>query len=217
MANTIDFKLRTIADLKGVNELKQSLNEVRKEFTVFEHPLNMDTSEILKSIDQIELALEKAYNPNINTVNFEKFNKVLKQNGTDIQVIGKNLLNAGTSGQKAFLNLTNTFTQMGSVVKRTNKLVDEMAQTMKNTVTWGLSSGLWNQMLDDAQQAYGYIKNLDTALNDIRIVTGQSAEQMRDFSKEANDAAKTLAVSTKDYTEGALIYYQQGLSDKEVQ
>ena len=70
----------------------------------FEHPLNMDTSEILKSIDQIELALEKAYNPNINTVNFEKFNKVLKQNGTDIQVIGKNLLNAGTSGQKAFLN-----------------------------------------------------------------------------------------------------------------
>lgn len=216
MANTIDFKLRTIADLKGVNELKQSLNEVRKEFTVFEHPLNMDTSEILKSIDQIELALEKAYNPNINTVNFEKFNKVLKQNGTDIQVIGKNLLNAGTSGQKAFLNLTNTFTQMGSVVKRTNKLVDEMAQTMKNTVKWGLSSGLWNQMLSSTQQAYGYIKNLDTALNDIRIVTGQSADQMRDFSKDANEAAKALAVSTRDYTEGALIYYQQGLDDDTV-
>lgn len=216
MANTIDFKLRTIADLKGVNELKQSLNEVRKEFTVFEHPLNMDTSEILKSIDQIELALEKAYNPNINTVNFEKFNKVLKQNGTDIQVIGKNLLNAGTSGQKAFLNLTNTFTQMGSVVKRTNKLVDEMAQTMKNTVKWGLSSGLWNQMLSSTQQAYGYIKNLDTALNDIRIVTRQSADQMRDFSKDANEAAKALAVSTRDYTEGALIYYQQGLDDDTV-
>ena len=216
MANTIDFKLRTIADLKGVNELKQSLNEVRKEFTVFEHPLNMDTSEILKSIDQIELALEKAYNPNINTVNFEKFNKVLKQNGTDIQTIGKNLLNAGTSGQKAFLNLTNTFTQMGSVVKRTNKLVDEMAQTMKNTVKWGLSSGLWNQMLSSTQQAYGYIKNLDTALNDIRIVTGQSADQMRDFSKDANEAAKALAVSTRDYTEGALIYYQQGLDDDTV-
>lgn len=216
MANTIDFKLRTIADLKGVNELKQSLNEVRKEFTVFEHPLNMDTSEILKSIDQIELALEKAYNPNINTVNFEKFNKVLKQNGTDIQTIGKNLINAGTSGQKAFLNLTNTFTQMGSVVKRTNKLVDEMAQTMKNTVKWGLSSGLWNQMLSSTQQAYGYIKNLDTALNDIRIVTGQSADQMRDFSKDANEAAKALAVSTRDYTEGALIYYQQGLDDDTV-
>lgn len=216
MANTIDFKLRTIADLKGVNELKQSLNEVRKEFTVLEHPLNMDTSEILKSIDQVELALEKAYNPNINTVNFEKFNKVLKQNGTDIQTIGNNLLNAGTSGQKAFLNLTNTFTQMGSVVKRTNKLVDEMAQTMKNTIKWGLSSGLWNQMLSNTQQAYGYIKNLDTALNDIRIVTGQSAEQMRDFSKEANEAAKTLAVSTRDYTEGALIYYQQGLDDDTV-
>lgn len=219
MANTIDFKLRTIADLKGVNELKKNLNEVKKMVNEISDPSNTlywDNTEILTSIKQVENALERAYNPNLDTVTFDKFNGALKESNTDIQTIGKNLLMTGATGQKAFLSLTNTFTQMGTVTKRTNKIINEMAQTMKNTVTWGLSSGAWNKALGSAQQAYGYIKNLDTALNDIRIVTGQSADQMRDFSKDANEAAKALAVSTKDYTEGALIYYQQGLDDDTV-
>lgn len=219
MANTIDFKLRTIADLKGVNELKKNLNEVKKMVNEISDPSNTlywDNTEILTSIKQVENALERAYNPNLDTVTFDKFNGALKESNTDIQTIGKNLLMTGATGQKAFLSLTNTFTQMGTVTKRTNKIIDEMAQTMKNTVKWGLSSGAWNKALGSAQQAYGYIKNLDTALNDIRIVTGQSADQMKDFSKEANEAAKALAVSTRDYTEGALIYYQQGLDDDTV-
>ena len=219
MANTIDFKLRTIADLKGVNELKKNLNEVKKMVNEISDPSNTlywDNTEILTSIKQVENALERAYNPNLDTVTFDKFNSVLKESNTDIQTIGKNLLMTGATGQKAFLSLTNTFTQMGTVTKRTNKIIDEMAQTMKNTVKWGLSSGAWNKALGSAQQAYGYIKNLDTALNDIRIVTGQSADQMRDFSRDANEAAKALAVSTRDYTEGALIYYQQGLDDDTV-
>ena len=40
MANTIDFKLRTIADLKGVNELKKNLNEVKKMVNEISDPSN---------------------------------------------------------------------------------------------------------------------------------------------------------------------------------
>ena len=40
MANTIDFKLRTPADLKGVNALKQSLNEDRKELSRLIHDID---------------------------------------------------------------------------------------------------------------------------------------------------------------------------------
>ena len=36
------------------------------------------------------------------------------------------------------------------------------------------------------------------------------------FAAKANKAAKELAASTTDYTEASLIYYQQGLSGKEV-
>jgi DNA-binding transcriptional regulator LsrR (DeoR family) len=39
---------------------------------------------------------------------------------------------------------------------------------------------------------------------------------MAQFARQANKAAKELGKSTKDYTNASLIYYQQGLSDKEV-
>ena len=40
---------------------------------------------------------------------------------------------------------------------------------------------------------------------------------MDKFAETANRAAKNLGASTRDYTEAALIYYQQGLSDQEAQ
>ena len=40
---------------------------------------------------------------------------------------------------------------------------------------------------------------------------------MERFAKTANTAAKNLGASTKDYTQAALIYYQQGDKDAEAQ
>ena len=40
---------------------------------------------------------------------------------------------------------------------------------------------------------------------------------MANFAIKANDAAQSLGKSTTDYTNAALIYAQQGLSDKEVE
>jgi TP901 family phage tail tape measure protein len=39
---------------------------------------------------------------------------------------------------------------------------------------------------------------------------------MADFAAQANKAAKALSATTTEYTNAALIYYQQGLSDEEV-
>jgi phage-related minor tail protein len=39
---------------------------------------------------------------------------------------------------------------------------------------------------------------------------------MERFAKYANEAAKSTGATTLDYTDAALIYYQQGLSESEV-
>jgi TP901 family phage tail tape measure protein len=92
-----------------------------------------------------------------------------------------------------------------------------MATTMGNTIKWGISSSIMNNFTGSVQKAYGYVKNLDSSLNDIRIVSGQSAEQMATFAEQANKAAAALGASTVDYTSASLIYYQQGLQGEEVQ
>ena len=66
------------------------------------------------------------------------------------------------------------------------------------------------------QSAYGYVQDLNESLTNIRIVTGYSSDQMAKFAVEANKAAKALSTTTTDYTDAALIYYQQGLTEAEV-
>ena len=217
MANQIEFKLKTSADLQGVNQLKKELSEVRKLANegvsgkgIFGASDIDEIQSVIKAANTLEHALQSAYDPKINTVNINKFNEIVNKSGMSVTQLSQKLLEAGPAGQKAFLTMTNSLMNMGSAVKQTNKVVEQMGTTLKNTIKWGVSSGLWNTMLSTTQQAYGYVKSLDGALNDIRIVTGKSADEMERFGNSANKAAKELAVSTKDFTEGALIYFQQG-------
>lgn len=221
MANQIEFKLKTSADLQGVNQLKKELLEVRKLANegvsgkgIFGASDIDEIQSVIKAANTLEHALQSAYDPKINTVNINKFNEIVNKSGMSVTQLSQKLLEAGPAGQKAFLTMTNSLMNMGSAVKQTNKVVEQMGTTLKNTIKWGVSSGLWNTMLSTTQQAYGYVKSLDGALNDIRIVTGKSADEMEKFGNSANKAAKELAVSTKDFTEGALIYFQQGLDEE---
>ena len=91
-----------------------------------------------------------------------------------------------------------------------------MATTFKNTIRYGISSSVYNTFANSVQKAYEYTKNLDTSLNDIRIVSGKSAEEMARFAVSANRAAQSLGKTTLDYTKAATIFYQQGLDSEEV-
>jgi len=95
--------------------------------------------------------------------------------------------------------------------------LDNAATTLANTIKWNIASSAVNTLSGTLQQAVGYVKSLDSSLNDIRIVTGESADETDNFAIKANKAAEALGKNTTDYTEAALIYYQQGLSDDEVQ
>jgi len=94
--------------------------------------------------------------------------------------------------------------------------LNKIGETLSNTLKWNLASGAINTLQGSIEQAYGYTKNLDSSLNDIRIVTGKSADEMERFAEKANKSAKELKRGTTDYTNAALIYYQQGLSDEDV-
>lgn len=92
-----------------------------------------------------------------------------------------------------------------------------MAKTLANTVRWTISSKAINTITGSVEKAFNYTVKLDKSLNDIRIVTGKSADEMNKFAIQANKAAKALGASTRDYAEASLIYYQQGLGDAESQ
>ena len=215
----LNLNIKTTSDLAGVNQLKQQLNEIRTlaksvDFTGTLNPTQIN--QMVTAAKQLDAALDAAFDVNLNTINIQKFNQYLRDSKTSLASIQADLAHAGVLGQQAFAQATGQLLRFNTVVKQSNGFLQTMKTSFLNTVRWTVMSSAINEVSSSVRKAYGYVKDLDEALNDIRIVTGKSTEEMQKFAVSANDAAKALAVSTRDYTEGALIYYQQGLDDETV-
>ena len=160
--------------------------------------------------------LQSAVNTNTGKLDLSVFNKKLEDSGQSLRSYYNQMVQLGPAGTEAFLKVASSITQAELPLRRTNTLMNELWVTMKNTMRWQLTSSVLHGFVGSLEQAYGYSKNLDRSLNEIRIVSEKSAEDMARFAEQANKAAKALSTTTTNYTDASLIYYQQGLTNQEV-
>lgn len=144
------------------------------------------------------------------------FNDSLAKSGKTLTDYYNQLSKLGIKGQETFLNLSQSIMAAETPLIRTNKLMSDLWITMKNTVRWQITASALQGFIGSLETAYGYAQDLNESLTNIRIVTENSSEDMAKFAKQANKAAKALSTTTVDYTDAALIYYQQGLTEQEV-
>ena len=225
MANQIKYQVGFDVQKQGLNQLKSSLQQIQKlKISDVMKIDNSDASAAAQTLRQVkteatnvENALKKAFNTKLNTLNIDAFNKALKSSGSSLDQVHQAFSKVGASGQAAFNNVATQILNTNVQLRQSNKLLDSLATSFANTVKWSITSSIVNNISSSIQSAYYYAKDLDRSLTDITIVTGQSADQMERFAQTANTAAKDLGRSTLDYTKAALSFYQQGLSDEEVQ
>lgn len=205
-------------DKTGLNELTKILQNVQTELAK-SGSMGKTEAEIQKTITaakQLEGVLNSAWNSKLNQLDLSKISSGIKSTFGSVQQLKAQMEASGSSGAAAYNKVASAVLNTNLQLKQSNKLLDNMAVTMANTVKWGITSSIFNKITGSIQEAWGYTKRLDSSLNDIRIVTDKSAESMQKFAKQANEAAKALGKGTVDYTDASLIYYQQGLSDEEV-
>lgn len=215
---SIGFKVDKTALDKIQTELKKIQSLTESDFKIFnpnatEQELKQIKEEVLSTTSQIEQALVKSFNPKLNSVSIQKFNQELK--GLPLSQVASSLQKVGDMGKAAFTGLTNTLLSTKQHVKETASWMDKLVESFANTLRWKFTSGAIDSFAGTIQKAWSYAQKLDNSLNNIRIVTNKSAEDMEKFSKEANQAAKSLGASTTSYTNASLIYFQQGLGDKD--
>lgn len=160
--------------------------------------------------------LRAAINPDTGNLNLEAFNANLRASGRSLADYQALLSSLGPSGQETFMNLARAIQQADEPLVRTNRLMSDLWTTMRNTVRWQITASALQGFTGAISEAYRYAQDLNESLTNIRIVTEYSTEDMANFAKQANEAAKALSTTTVDYTDAALIYYQQGLSEQEV-
>ena len=179
--------------------------------------LQTDLHAASEAAKELQFHLNNAFNVSTGNFDLSMLDRSLKTSGTNIQKLSMNLLNAGATGQQAFVKLAQSISLADQPMFRISNRMKEFAVTMKNTVKWQLSSSTLHGFMGAVQSAYGYAQDLNESLNNIRIVTGYNVDKMAEFAEQANKAAKALSTTTTDYTDASLIYFQQGLSDAEVQ
>lgn len=212
--NRIDFTVGFNIDKTGLNQLENSLDKITAKSQLPGATEQLKEAGVMAQ--QVGDILRSSFNYDFNQVNIGAFTQGLNSAGLSMDQLRSKFTAAGSQGTAAFSQLGSSILNTKIQIKESNTLLDQMATTMTNTVKWGIASGAFNKVTQSVRESLSYVEKLDKSLNDIRIVTNKSAESMSQFAKDANEAAKGLGASTRDYTEASLIYYQQGLKDNEV-
>lgn len=215
MAKRLNYTIGVDAD---TSKLEASLNDAFSRLNRIGSQVNLTTDLRNASQAALELSshLNKAFNQQTGKFDLVTFNQSLSESGRTLESYANDLISIGLTGEQAFLKVATAITQAELPLRRTNKLFDQLWVTMKNTMRWQLTSSVLHGFVGALEQAYGYSKDLNRSLNEIRIVSEKSADDMSKFAEQANKAAKALSTTTTDYTDASLIYYQQGLTDQEV-
>ena len=209
----------------NVSQAKAKMQELQKQLTAIQNVTNRDLpmnqlssglEQAKNAAAQLSVQLRSAFNQDTGRLDLSRFNQQLKQSGMNLEKYKAALMQAGPAGQQAFGQLAMQIASADTHVIRINSSLKRLGTTFANTFRYQLSASVITTITSAISQAYSYAQDLNESLNDIRIVTGYSAERMEDFAKAANKAAKALSATTTEYTKASLIYFQQGLGDKQV-
>lgn len=226
MANnqTIGVNLKFSADVsaakRAMAELQDSLSQIHNVAATSANPgirYAKDLNQASQAAAQLRIQLQNAFNQDTGKLNLTKFNMEMKQAGMSVEKYRAALTSIGPQGQQAFTQLAHAITIADTHTISLSNGLQRLGTTFMNTLRYQLSSSVLMAFTSGISEAVNYIKDLNTSLNDIRIVTSYGAEEMKEFASQANKAAKALSTTTNEYAKASLIYFQQGLSDEEVQ
>ena len=216
----LNYEINFSINKASYNNIIQELNKTMKAATgaLSTSTANKeDMQYTLNAAKDLKKIFESSWNSKLNQLDLSKVNNDIHKTFGSVKNLKDALDNSGATGAHAYNLFSREILNTNLQLSKSSKLLDDMADTLSKTIKWGIASRAMNSMVGSIQKAWSFSVNLDKSLNDIRIVTGKSAEEMEKFAVRANAAAKALGASTRDYTEASLIYYQQGLSEKEAQ
>ena len=208
------FQADTTAAVANMQQLGKALNDISKNTTI-----GIDSGAMQKAVQsaqQLQIHLQNAVNVNTGKLDLNKLNTSLKSSGQSLQALTTNLQAVGPTGQQAFIKVATAVASAEAPMVRINKRLKDFGITLANTVKWQIASSAVHSLSGMLSSAVGHAEDLNKALNDIRIVTGYSTATMAQFANRASSAAKELSTTTTEYAKAALIFYQQGLSNTDV-
>lgn len=219
MAKQLNVNLAFSAD---TSQAKAKVQELQSTLMSISSGANLTVnqegiSQAITAAKELQVHLNNAFNANTGKLDLSKLNQSLNTSKANITQLSTSLLSAGDTGKEAFVQLAQSIAAADRPMLALNGKLAQFGTVLKNTAGWQISSSLLHGFIGTVQSAYNYAKDLNRSLNDIRIVTGLSADEMSMFAVNANKAAKSLSTTTNEYAKASLVYFQQGLRGQDVE
>lgn len=118
--------------------------------------------------------------------------------------------------EEALGGMNNKIQEGSEQIRKEKTQADALSATfgsLANRITNSISAlTVFNKSIQIIHKAIDSVKELDAAFTQIAIVSEQSNEQAWQMFDSFNKLAKQYSITTKDLTEGAKLFYQQGLN-----
>ena len=161
----IDFQVNLNVDKTSLNDLQKSLSDLSRmtqsDILNLNKGMNLKEAdaqlkEIRQTVTTVKQSLSNAFNKDLGTVNVTKFNNELSKSGISIKQLYSPFAAAGTQGKAAFRSLTSELMSTEMHLKKTHNIIQDMANTMANSIKWSIASSAINNFSGSVQKAYGY-------------------------------------------------------------
>lgn len=197
--------------MDSLDKIGEQAEQAIRSSSNFANKEEMDKSvrEYKNYINRIKEALETNWSPETQTFNLKE---AVKYDPAAFDKIknGFNEVSTSIIGADSKLNAN-----MSTINKYSEKL-DNFKLTLANAFRYNVVNEFVDVISSEIRQTIQYVEDLDQALNNIRIVSGESAEDMYKFAEFANEAGQELGRTATEYARAAEIYYQQGLKQEDV-
>lgn len=214
-SQVVSYNIQTTLDASGIAKLQAEIRNVETELQRMANQnliSDRSLSDASGKLKQLRTLISSAFNSNLGMLDITKFTNGLKSANLSLVDMQKAFSTAGSVGDAAFLNTLGRLGKLDTGIKSVSKTTEKLFNTIGNTVRWGVVASGFQTILNSAHQTVQYVRDLDTSLTNIMMVTQQSKEQMNEFAQSANDAAKALSSTTVNMTDAALVFAQQGFN-----
>lgn len=145
--------------------------------------------------------------------NNTKMNKAMT---SELNQMYNKLINGANLGEKEVAELSAQFAKLKLQVRDAGMLGHSMGNKLKNAWAkfsqWGFATGILTRTISGIRNMIVDVKDLDTALVDLRKTTTMSKAQLEQFYYTANETAKQMGVTTKEIIDQAAAWSRLGLT-----
>lgn len=212
-SSTIEYKISTSLDKSGIAQLQA---EIRKTEAELQRLAGADligvpsAERAKKELMELRALINSSFNSRLGMLDSRKLIDGLEKSNKSLRTLQSSFALAGSTGEKTFVSLLGRLGTIDTGIQSVSRTTEKMFNTIGNTVRWGIVASGFQQVLNSVHQTVQYVRDLDESLTNIMMVTGYNRDQMNEYAKSANEAAKALSSTTVAMTDATLVFAQQG-------